>query len=111
MGDTMGHLTYGNSTLAIDVEDETLTHVRAVTLTKLRRNESFALTLHTPAGVETLWVQAAIPLRFVMEEESPIDRALLVKMMNAANSSGGLDLTRAEFAEVAAAPQLHAMSA
>lgn len=109
----MGHLTYGNATTAIDVEDEVLAHVRAVTLTKLRRNESFALTIPTTGGaVETLWIQAAIPLRFVLDAEAPVDRALLVKMMNAASSSGGLDLTRDEFAVMHdGAPVLHAMTA
>ncbi|MFJ4172786.1 hypothetical protein [Microbacterium sp. NPDC089696] len=109
----MGHLTYGNGGAPIDVADEILAHVRAVTLTKLRRNESFALTIPTSGGaVETLWIQAAIPLRFVLDAESAVDRALLVKMMNAASSSGGLDLTREEFASVVnGAPVLHAMSA
>ncbi|MEV4736625.1 MULTISPECIES: hypothetical protein [unclassified Microbacterium] len=109
----MGHLTYGNGGAPIDVEDEILAHVRVVTLTKLRRNESFALTIPTTGGaVETLWIQAAIPLRFVLDAEAPVDRALLVKMMNAASSSGGLDLTRDEFSsEFGAAPVLHAMSA
>lgn len=109
----MGHLTYGNTAAPIDVDDVILAHVRAVTLTKLRRNESFALTIPTSGGaVETLWIQAAIPLRFVLDAEVEVERALLVKMMNAASSSGGLDLTRAEFAAVAdGAPVLHAMSA
>lgn len=109
----MGHLTYGNGGAPIDVEDEILAHVRAVTFTKLRRNESFALTIPTTGGaVETLWIQASIPLRFVLDAEASLDRALLVKMMNAASSSGGLDLTRDEFAAVHdGSPVLHAMSA
>ncbi|MFJ4223741.1 hypothetical protein [Microbacterium sp. NPDC089695] len=108
----MGHLTYGNAGAPIDVDDVVLAHVRAVTLTKLRRNESFALTIPTSGGaIETLWIQAAIPLRFVLDAATPVDRALLVKMMNAASSSGGLDLTHDEFATLDDAPVLHAMSA
>lgn len=109
----MGRLTYGSATAPIDVDDAILAHVRAVTFTKLRRNESFALTIPTSGGsVETLWIQAAIPLRFVLDADTPLDRAVLVSMMNAASSSAGLDLTRDEFAALRdGKPVLHAMSA
>ncbi|MEV7610874.1 hypothetical protein AB0N61_15420 [Microbacterium sp. NPDC089320] len=109
----MGYLTYGNTTAPIRVDDELLTHLRLVIVTKLRRNESFPLTLSLGDGaVETLWVHASIPLRFVMDEEAIIDRSLVVAMMNAANSTGGLDLTRGEFAPALAGSRvLHAMSA
>ena len=108
----MGYLTYGNTTDPIEVDDELLAHVRAVTVTKLRRNESFSLTLPIGHAIETLWIHASIPLRFVLEEESALDRTLLASMMDAANSARGLDLTRDEFGSaVARAPRLHAMSA
>lgn len=109
----MGYLTYGNTAAPIEVDDELLSHLRLVIVTKLRRNESFPLTLAIGDGVaETLWVHASIPLRFVMEEEVAIDRALVVSMMNAANSAGGLDLTRGEFTPaLGGSRRLHAMSA
>ncbi len=109
----MGYLTYGNTNTPVEVDDELLAHVRVVTVTKLRRNESFALTLQTRSGgSETLWVHASIPLRFELEEPAELQRTLLVSLMDAANSSSGLDLTRAEFRELASgARHLHAMSA
>lgn len=94
----MGRLTYGNAAEPLEVEDELLAHLRMVTMTKLRRNESFALTVPGGDGVaETLWIHAAIPLRFAMAEGLGLRRPLLTAMMDAANSSGGLDLTRSEF--------------
>lgn len=109
----MGRLTYGTTAAPIEVDDELLAHLRLVIVTKLRRNESFPLTLPIGDGaVETLWVHASIPLRFVMEGEPSIDRPLVVAMMNAANSGGGLDLTRDEFAPALSGSRvLHAMSA
>jgi len=109
----MGYLTYGNTAAPIEVDDELLTHLRLVIVTKLRRNESFPLTLPLGDGVgETLWLHASIPLRFAIEDEAPIDRSLVVAMMNAASSSGGLDVTRDEFARpVGGSRRLHAMTA
>ena len=95
----MGHLTYGNTDATIEVADALLVHLRAVTVTKLRRNESFALTVPTCDGsVQTLWVHASIPLRFSFEGDPQLHRPLLAKMMEAANSANGLDLTREEYA-------------
>lgn len=111
----MGQLTYGNTTTPFQVDDELMAHLRTVMVTKLRRNESFPLTLTTEAGqAETLWIHASIPMRFVTEceEEEPLDRSILVAMMNAANSARGLDLTRDEFAVAPSqARHLHALSA
>ncbi|WP_394194923.1 hypothetical protein [Microbacterium foliorum] len=109
----MGYLTYGSTAAPIEIDDDLLTHLRLVIVTKLRRNESFPLTLSIGDGaIETLWVHASIPLRFAMDEEPSIDRSLVVSMMNAANSAGGLDLTRAEFAPALTGSRvLHAMTA
>jgi hypothetical protein len=109
----MGYLTYGNTAAPIEVDDELLAHLRLVIVTKLRRNESFPLTLAIGDGaVETLWVHASIPLRFAMDREPTIDRSLVIAMMNAASSAGGLDLTRDEFAAALTGSHvLHAMSA
>lgn len=110
----MGHLTYGNTSTPIEIGDEMMAHLRTVIVTKLRRNESFPLTIEASSGVaETLWIHASIPLRFVMHDDDHVlDRALLVSMMNAANSARGLDLTSDEFSsalQVARVP--HALSA
>ena len=109
----MGRLTYGNTATPIELDDRLMTHLRLVIVTKLRRNESFPLTLAMGDGIaETIWVHASIPLRFSMSQEVDVDRALVVAMMNAASSAGGLDLTRDEFARVVDGSRtLHAMSA
>ncbi|MFS0853260.1 hypothetical protein [Microbacterium sp. 179-I 3D4 NHS] len=98
----MGHLNYGNSAARIEMDDTVLGHLRAVAVTKLRRKESFALTIPMKGGaVETLWVHASIPLRFVMGEEVSLHRPLLTAMMEAASSASGLDLTDKRIAEAA----------
>ncbi|WP_460798193.1 DUF7882 family protein [Microbacterium sp. GXF0217] len=102
----MGSLIYGNDTTPFEVEDELLAHLRLVIVTKLRRNESFALTLRDERGaLETLWLHAAIPLRFILDESLELHRPLVVEMMNAASSSGGLDLTRDMFTADRARPR------
>lgn len=109
----MGYLTYGNTDAPIEVDDALLVHLRAVTVTKLRRNESFALTVPTCDGsMQTLWVHASIPLRFSFDGDPEIHRPLLAKMMEAANSANGLDLTRVDYtSSLEQARGLHAMSA
>jgi hypothetical protein len=92
----MGHLFYANDDEPIVVPDRLLAHLKVVAATKLRRNESFTLSWRHPAstaaGRTTLWIQPAIPLRFVFADAEPemLDPALLKKLANAANSSAGL---------------------
>lgn len=109
----MGTLTYANLVTPIEIDDRVLAHLRAVTVTKLRRNEPFALTL--PAGAdgasETLWVHASIPVRFEVDSEVALQRPLLTSMMQAASSSSGLDLTDPDLARAAEAAHAEAVSA
>nr|WP_201468529.1 hypothetical protein [Microbacterium hydrocarbonoxydans] len=110
----MGYLTYGNTSTPIELDDALMAHLRTVIVTKLRRNESFPLTIEASSGVaETLWIHASIPLRFVMEDDDQeLDRPLLVSLMNAANSARGLDLTTEEFSSAFRVTRdLHALSA
>ncbi|MFG6503153.1 hypothetical protein [Microbacterium sp. P05] len=94
----MGQLYYGNTDLAVEIADALLAHVKVVTATKLRRGESFTLSWvhpdHAPVGRTTIWLQPAIPLRFVFESAEPemLDPALLQELVNSANSSGGLSI-------------------
>jgi hypothetical protein len=92
----MGNLFYGNVPEPIVVPDDLLAHLRVVTTTKLRRGESFTVNWHeTDApGRSTIWIQPAIPLRFVFDSSEPeqIDPAVLRTMVNQANSSSGLSL-------------------
>ncbi|WP_149084202.1 MULTISPECIES: DUF7882 family protein [Microbacterium] len=107
----MGTLTYANAA-PIEVDDELLAHLRAATVTKLRRNEPFALTVQTGADrAETLWIHASIPIRFVVEGTVALHRPLLARLMRAAGSTGGLDLTDPDLSLEAASRELHAMSA
>ncbi|MBO9627078.1 MAG: hypothetical protein J7484_11980 [Microbacterium sp.] len=107
----MGQLIYGGNRV-IELDDEVLAHLRSVTFTKLRRNESFALTVPGPGGgCEALWIHAAIPLRFMIDERASLNRPFLVDMMAATNSAGGLDLTSREFAPRQADAGLQAISA
>ncbi|ALX66159.1 DUF7882 family protein [Microbacterium sp. XT11] len=107
----MGQLIYGG-TRVIELEDDLLAHVRSVTLTKLRRSESFALTVRGHDEVaETIWLHASIPLRFMVDEQASLSKQRLLAMMAGANSSAGLDLTREQHAGADAVRGLHAMSA
>lgn len=112
----MGYLTYANSAVAIEIEDEMLAHLRMVAITKLRRGESFALTVPTTGTARaTLWIQASIPIQFETDKDVDLRRPLLVSMMEAANTSGGLDLADQRFASYAHHPDearhMHAVSA
>lgn len=91
----MGHLFYGADTEPIAVPDRLLSHLKVVTATKLRRGESFTLSwrhLDGEAGRTTLWLQPAIPLRFVFASAEPekLNSATLKDMADKANSSAGL---------------------
>ena len=94
----MAKLFYGTTTEPIRIDDRILAHVKVVAATKLRRGESFTLSwVHgadEPAGRSTIWLQPAIPLRFVFDSEQPetLDQDLLKRMANDANSSRGLSL-------------------
>ncbi|MFJ2551504.1 hypothetical protein [Microbacterium sp. NPDC087591] len=109
----MGYLNYAGAPTSFTIDDEILAHVRAVVVTKLRRSESFALTVPVAGETqETLWIHASIPLRFSLADDVPLVRPLLVAMMEGASSSGGLDLTDESFARsLAGASFAHAMSA
>lgn len=92
----MGTLHYGNTSEMIEMPDPLLAHVKVVIATKLRRSESFTLSWRHPAGTTkgrtTIWLQPAIPIRFVFESEEPetLNPAVLKEMANQANSTPGL---------------------
>lgn len=108
----MGQLSYAGDSQIVEVDDRVLAHLRLVTVTKLRRGESFPLTLRTAgAATETLWMHASIPVRFTLDEEVELERPMLVKMMAAASTAGGLDLTDIDFAPLwSALPTMHAVA-
>ncbi|MFS6530408.1 hypothetical protein V8Z69_11075 [Microbacterium aurugineum] len=108
----MGLLSYAGESKVIEIDDPLLAHLRLVAVTKLRRGESFPLTLRTTEStIETLWMHASIPVRFVVDDERELQRPLLVKMMAAANSANGLDLTDPDFAaSLPSAAPMHAVA-
>jgi hypothetical protein len=88
----MGQLIYGTQAASFDIDDRTLAHVEAVVLAKLRRNESFALTIDTElGGRETIWLSQAVQLRFSYAGERPkINRVWLEALIDTANSTAGM---------------------
>lgn len=94
----MAKLFYGTTPEPITIDNRMLAHVKVVVATKLRRGESFTLSWthgpDEPVGRSTVWLQPAIPLRFVFDSEQPesLDQDLLKRMANDANSSRGLSL-------------------
>jgi len=94
----VGLLYYGSESLPAEIPDRILAHVKVVATTKLRRGESFTLTWRhgadAPDGRTSIWMQPAIPLRFVFDEPEPerLDPELLHSLANAANSANGLTI-------------------
>jgi hypothetical protein len=94
----MGLLYYGAERTPSEIPDRILAHMKVVTATKLRRNESFTVSWRHDdngrPGRTTLWMQPSIPLRFVFDSPEPemLDPAYLQELATAAASSQGLML-------------------
>ena len=91
----MGHLHYGTPPASYELPDRTLAHVEYVILAKLRRNESFALTIDQPDGTrERIWLSAAATLRFQFGSVvTDINRAWLEELIDSANSANGMRIS------------------
>jgi hypothetical protein len=88
----MGQLLYGSPPASFELEDRTLAHVEIVTLAKLRRNESFALSLDLPdGGRATIWIgtNSILQFRFVGPRHE-INRAWLEELIDSANTAAGM---------------------
>lgn len=94
----MGQLYYGDAADPIMIPDRELAYLKVVVATKLRRSESFTLSWQhvddTPGARSTVWLQPAIPLRFVIDsaDAAPLDQAHLQELAAQANSSAGLTI-------------------
>jgi hypothetical protein len=94
----MGQMRFGSPPEIFEIEDRTLAHIKLVMLTKLRRNESFAVSLQfdlsAGSGRETLWVHPSSQLsfRFGGSRAPSINREWLDALMLTANSTEGLRL-------------------
>lgn len=108
----MGSLFYGSTSEPIRIPDIVLAHLQAVTTVRLRRGESFMVSWRVPDAAEgrrsTLWMHAAIPLRFVFDVDAEIalDRGVLRHFAQAAHSTAGLliDVTEPDGQDSSALP-------
>ena len=102
----MGQLFYGDTDRPIEIPDRLLAHLKVVITTKLRRAESFTLSWRhadgDAPGRSSLWLQEAIPLRFVFDDAEPeqLDGSVLQDMAHRATSSAGLTVTLDELTVV-----------
>jgi hypothetical protein len=101
----VGNLIYGTAP-AINIDDWALMHLRAVMVTKLRRDESFSFSwnneknvhgddaLNKPGLYGTVWVSKSSSLYFSFDAptDAALSRAWLMALVETANSSTGLHL-------------------
>jgi hypothetical protein len=90
----MGSLVYGAQAAETAVDDRTLAHLQVVITAKLRRNETFILTLEGGGdlGRRVLWIAPAIPLMFWYDGSGPpaLNKHWLEDMIVHANTMAGL---------------------
>jgi hypothetical protein len=95
----VGKLVYGSASRELELDDRTLAHVKAVTVMKLRRNESFTLSwqhsVEAGGGRVSIWVHPSIPLQFEFNEEQrpELNRAWLEALMQDTNKTGDLRIS------------------
>lgn len=94
----MGLLIYANFTPGVEIDDRPLTHLKVVIQAKLRRHESFGFSWNNGVGLgggrSSVWLDTAIPLRFVFFGSKPLqlNRTWLAELAISANSPAGLYL-------------------
>lgn len=88
----MGTLVYDQTTLA-ELDDRVLAHLQVVIINKLRRLESFSLTL-TGANNTTrcVWVSPRTPLTFIYagNRQPSLNRLWIEQLAETANQASGL---------------------
>ncbi|MDU0367894.1 hypothetical protein AB0O16_07450 [Microbacterium sp. NPDC089180] len=114
----MATLFYGSDTAPISLPDRLMGYIKVITSTKLRRGESFTLTwtgTDEESGRSTIWLQPAIPLRFVFESPEPEQLVgdYLRSLADQANAASGLvvDTRTWEAAEQASRTPVHSARA
>ena len=114
----MATLFYGSDTAPISLPDRLMGYIKVIASTKLRRGESFTLTWTGTAdetGRSTIWLQPAIPLRFVFESPEPEQLVgdYLRSLADQANAASGLvvDTRTWEAAEEASRTPTHPVRA
>lgn len=90
----MGHLHYGSPPASFELDDRTLAHVEIVVLAKLRRHESFALTIDGANGArESIWINSSSILRFEFgSTTNDISKAWLDELIDSANTTTGMKI-------------------
>ena len=92
----MGYLYYGSEAQPVEFPDRVLAHIRVLATSKLRRGESFTMTWRHPSasgeGRTSIWMQPAIPLKFVFEsaDAQELDPDYLQKLARAASTGNGV---------------------
>jgi hypothetical protein len=95
-GYPVGRLIYGPTGTRVEIDDRTLSHLKLVVLTKLRRGEGFAFSwdwgVENGSGRNTVWLHPAVGLEFEFDgsREASLNKLWLEELMNSANSGGGL---------------------
>lgn len=114
----MATLFYGSDVAPISLPDRLMGYIKVIASTKLRRGESFTFTWTGTAGEpgrSTIWLQPAIPLRFVFDSPEPEQLVgdYLRALADQANAASGLviDVRTWETAEEAAHAPSHAARA
>ena len=92
----MGILIYDGE--QIEFDDRVLAHLQVAIITKLRRDEKFALSwdhgMAAGSGHSTVWMHPAVPVRFRFNGSRSValNRTWLDALMLSANSTGGLHI-------------------
>ncbi|MDQ1205519.1 ATP-dependent DNA ligase [Microbacterium sp. SORGH_AS_0862] len=111
----MGKLIYDQYTKA-EFEDRTLAHLQQVIFTKLRRNESFALTwkedVSLGSGRTSVWLHpnANVQFKFFGTREPALNRAWLEALAYTANGPTGLYVVPEPAPNESPVPTLHGSS-
>jgi hypothetical protein len=89
----MGYFLYADNR-QITLDDRALVHLQIVIIDKLRRGESFSLTLMSENRLVMMWLSTATPLQFIFEgnRRPRINLAWVELMAGQAGLTGNLEL-------------------
>lgn len=81
-----------NGRMSLPLDDRILAHLQVVVVSKLRRRESFALTVTLDGSEVVSWIGPATPLEFVYSgnRRPLLNRAWLEQLAESASSNRGL---------------------
>lgn len=88
----MGQLLYGAPSESFEFEDRMLAHLEIVIVAKLRRQESFSLSVvDDKGGRVSIWINPSSILQFRYKVAAhEINRAWLEELVDSANTPAGL---------------------